>query len=87
MPLMTPADAQAVQDRAEATGRWLTWFVSVAGGQAIAWAIIADPHGGTRQPGILVADTLDEVRAMLPAGLTRREPTSVMPAGVVETWD
>ena len=39
------------------------------------WALQADPKGGTRL-GQPVADTLDELRAMLPRGLTRGERTS-----------
>jgi hypothetical protein len=35
----------------------------------------------------LVADTLEELRAMLPRGLKRGERTSVMPPEVVEVWD
>jgi len=45
-------------------------------------------EGGGRQEGDhLVANTLNELRAMLPAGLTRRERTMMMPGDVVETWD
>jgi len=88
---MTPADAQRIQDQARAAGCWLMWFVSTSDpehpGKAVAWAITADPTGGTLAPGLLVADTLDELRAMLPAGLTRRERTAVMPELVLETWD
>jgi len=40
-----------------------------------------------RLPGALVANTLDELRAMLPAGLTRRDRTSLLPPDVLETWD
>ena len=36
---------------------------------------------------ILVADTLEELRAMLPPGLKRWERTSVMSPDVVEVWD
>ena len=85
---MTLAKAQAAQD--DARDRWL-WFISTTDptypGKAVAWAIPADPHGGTRQPGMLVADTLDELRAMLPAGLRRHARTSAMSPEVIETWD
>ena len=88
-PPLTRAEAQALQDHAR--GTWLIWFVSTSDpghpGKAVAWAIAADTRGGTRPPGLLIADTLDELRAILPTGLTRRERTSVMPAQVVETWD
>jgi hypothetical protein len=39
---------------------------------------MADPHGGKHAPGELVADTLEELRAMLPPGLTRWERSSAM---------
>ncbi len=50
-------------------------------------AVIANSSGGLREPGYLVADTLTELRAMLPGGLTRRDRTAVMLASVIETWD
>lgn len=34
-----------------------------------------------------IADTLDELRAMLPSGLTRRNSIAGAPAGELETWD
>ena len=76
-----------MQDAAREGGEWLVWFVSVSGGKARAWAVLADQHGGKRLPGELVADTLGELRAMLPPGLTRWERTSVMPSEVLEVWD
>src|SRR3954470_475364 len=89
---LSPADAQRIQAGARTAGRWLMWFVSSSHrehpGKAVAWAIAADPHGGTRVPGELVADTLEELRRLLPTGVTRREPmTTAMPESVVETWD
>ena len=80
-----------MQDGARERGVWLMWFVSTIDpehpGKTVAWAIAADPHGGTRLPGLLVADTLDQLRAMLPAGLTRTDRTAVMGPEVVEVWD
>jgi hypothetical protein len=52
-----------------------------------AWAGTPTTAGGDRVGGELTANTLDELRAILPAGLTRHEPTSVMSPAVVETWD
>ena len=60
---MTPAEAQRLQDEAQARGRWLMRFVAVSAGKARAWAVVADRHGGKRQPGELEADTLPELRA------------------------
>jgi hypothetical protein len=87
---LTPADAQAIQDDARARDRWLIWFVATDPahpGKLVAWAMAADPQRGTRFPGELVADTLDELRAMLPAGLKRSERTPMLPPEVIETWD
>jgi hypothetical protein len=84
---MAPAEARRVQDEARVRGEWLVWFVSVSGGKARAWAVVADRHGGKRQPGELEADTLAELRAILPAGLTRWRRTSVMSPEVLEVWD
>ena len=63
------------------------WFVSVSEGKARGWAIVADAHGGVRLPGELVADTLDQLRAMLPVGLTRTDRSAVMGPEVLEVWD
>src|SRR3954449_7924154 len=56
-------------------------------GKAVAWAVVADPQVAPRVPGELVANTLDQLRAMLPAGLIRHEATQLTPPEVVETWD
>lgn len=88
---MNPADAQAIQDDATARGTWLAWAVSNAdlehSGRFTGRAHTADHHGGQYLPGALVADTLDELRAMLPTGLTWHGRTSLDPPEVVEVWD
>lgn len=88
---MTRADAQALQDRALAGETWIMWFVSATNsafpGKAVAWAVIANTGGGMREPSYLMADTLEELRSKLPAGLTRRDRAAVMSANVLETWD
>jgi len=63
------------------------WFIGHRAGRAVAWAVIADQHGGTRVPGELQAHTLEQLRAMLPAGLRRWQRASMMPSEVVEVWD
>ena len=87
--ILTPAEAQRLQDEARAAGRWIMWFVSYeeGPGKFIARAHTAAHDGGKWLPGELVADTLDELRAMLPPGLTRWERTAMMAAEVVEVWD
>lgn len=70
---------------------WLTWFITAADpahpGKVTARAHTEDHHGGVQLPGVLVADTLDELRAMMPAGLTPQDRAPIHPPGVVETWD
>ena len=88
---LTAADAQAMQDSATEHKAWLVWFVTAADlehpGKITARAHEADHRGGTVLPGGLVVDTLDELRALLPAGLTRRDRASVHPPDVLEIWD
>ncbi len=88
---MTPADAQAMHDDAAARGKWLIWIVTGTDaehpGKHVARAHQADHQGGTVQPGALVANTLVELRAMLPAGLARHDRTSALPPDVIEAWD
>ena len=88
---MTLADAQALQDDATARGTWLAWVVSNADlehpGRFTARAHTADHTGGVYLPGVLVAASLEELQAMLPAGLTRHGRTSLDPPDVVEVWD
>lgn len=88
---LTPIEAQALQDDATARGVWLIWFINDADpahpGKVTARAHTEDHIGGVYLPGALVADTLDELRDKMPAGLTRRDRAPVDPAGIVETWD
>lgn len=89
--LLTPADAQALHDAAAARGKWLVWALTDTDtehpGRYVARAHEADRHGGTLLPGALVANSLNELRAMLPTELTRRDRTSAVPPDVIETWD
>jgi hypothetical protein len=88
---LNPIDAQALQDDAVARDTWLVWLVSTNDlehpGKVTARTRTANHQGGTTQPGALVANTLNELRAMLPTGLTRRGRTSALPPDVIETWD
>lgn len=56
-------------------------------GRFVAPARTADHQGGMYLPGALVAETLDALRAQLPARLTRHGRTSVDPSKVVEIWE
>lgn len=88
---MSPTDAQRLHDDAATRGKWLMWFVTEADaehpGKVVARAYEANHQGGQQQPGALVADTLTELRAMLPAGLTRHNAIAGAPVGEIETWD
>jgi hypothetical protein len=87
---LTPPAAQAVQDDATARGVWVIWIAATDAahpGQITARAHTADHHGGSYLPGVLVADTLDELRQQLPSGLVRQDRRAFDPLGVAETWD
>ena len=55
-------------------------------GRRVGRVHTADHRGGVWLPGVLVADTLEELVAMMPSGLTRRPRTPIDAPGVVETW-
>ena len=85
---MTAQEAQILQTRITAAQGWVMWFiVSQPSGQFAARAIIADPGGGHQEGADLIAGTIEDLRTMLPPGLTRRDRSMMMPADVVETWD
>ncbi len=88
---MTPTDAQILHDDAASRDKWPIWTLTDTDleypGKVVARAHEADQHGGKLLPGALVADTLAELRAMLPTELTRRDRTSAWPPDVLETWD
>lgn len=89
--LMTPAEAAALHANASANDGYVMWFVTLSNpanpGQAVAWAKKATYSGGERLPGELVADTLDELRTMLPAGLTWHDRTPFDLPDTVEVWE
>jgi hypothetical protein len=87
---MTSGEAAALQAGALSGGGCIAWFITLSDtenpGRAVAWMIKADFAGRQRLPGKLVADTIEEVRAMLPTGLVRWDRTPSMPEGTVEAW-
>lgn len=86
---MTPAEAAALM-RLPISALWsgkapnLTPSTQAGPLPTRARAITA---GGQRLPGELVADTLEQLRPMLPAALTRRDRSPFDFAETVETWD
>jgi hypothetical protein len=81
--VLTPAKAQVLHDDAAVRGKWLTWALTDTDvehrGKHVACAHEADRQGGTLRPGALAANTLNDLRAMLPTQLTRRDRTGVLP--------
>ena len=85
---MTADEVQDLHNRIAAADGYVMWFVSnPAPDRFIARAMGADFQGGHQEGDDLAADTLDALRAMLPAGLTRWDRTMMMVRDVVETWD
>jgi len=92
--VLTRRDAQTLQDNAADRGVQLAWLVSEADpdhpDQFTARAHTLDYQGGKYLPGALVAETLAELHAQMPAGLTvtQRMPwQDFIPDGIVEMWD
>ena len=86
--VLSPAEAQAMQDRGEVA----TWVVMCCDPRHPG-GLVARPY--TRQHGsvrplacVLVSATLANLRAWLPAGVSRRgELAYLVPADTVEIWD
>lgn len=87
---LTAAETQALHDAFAASRTpspfWIVNADPARPGRVVAQAYIKT-HTGGELLGILTAASLDELRAMLPAGLTRRERAAIRPPEVVETWD
>ena len=85
---LTPGDAQAMQDQRKVGA----WFVTACDprhpGKLVARPHTCEHDGGKFLSSVLVSDTLENLRARLPAGVTRRrELYCVMPPGAFEVWD
>lgn len=86
---LTASEAQARQDNARARRACLAWFVGPATneeGAVMARAHTADFQGGVLLPSGLVAASLDELRQMMPAGLTSEGRQAGDPVEIIETW-
>jgi len=79
-----------MQNDAAARGTWLVWTVTTTdlehSGKLVARACIAAHWHGTLRPGALVAETLDALRTMLPAGPTQRDRTLALLPDVLAAW-
>ncbi len=91
---MTGGNVQTIQSDAAARGGSMVWLVSDADpeypGQFTGRPDTLDHHGGKRLPDVFVADTLVELQAQVPTGLTitpRMPWQNFYPDGVLESWD
>lgn len=84
---MTPAFASNLHDRLMARHDLVVWFVTrIESGKYVARVWVGDNSGGRQEGGELIADTLKDLRAMLPSELTRQERSVLDPAGTIEIW-
>lgn len=90
MTTLTAAQARALHAAAAERGTpaplWFVYTDPAHPGRVEARAYV-ETHAGGELLGTLTAPSLDELRAMLPAGLTRRERAPIDPPEVLETWD
>jgi hypothetical protein len=83
--VITPEMARAVQADA-LRGRPLVGWVVSAGEDEHHGKLVARMVTVLPSAFVLVADTLEELRAMLPPGLERSERQPVDPPVVIELW-
>ena len=77
-----------MQDRDHLTAWVLTGCDPRHPGKLVARALTASHEGGKFIAAVLVADTLEALRAQLPSGVSRHDmPLGSMPAGAIELWD
>ena len=70
---LSPAEAQAMQDRERFTAWVLTGGDPRHPGKLVARALSASPKGCKFITAVLVADTLEALRAQLPRGVSRHD--------------
>ncbi len=85
---LSPNQAQAIQDQQSS----LAWFVTACDprhpGKHVARPHTSAHDGGKFLAAVLVSDTLENLRARLPAGVSRRyELLHFIPPDVIELWD
>jgi len=85
--LSPPPTAQTLQEQAHDERGVLIWIVMEGDGDHPEKFAARPVQSGTGALHcVLVADTLDELRAQLPAGLARSERQPADASGVVEIW-
>jgi hypothetical protein len=89
--MLTGITAQTLYDNARALRVLLIWLVSDADpehpGKVVARPYTADPKGGVYLAGALVADTLDDLHAQMPEGLTVQPREAFHLQEIIETWE
>jgi len=81
--VLTAELAQALQDECVTEGELLAWIVTGGTGEVVARPVTS---GRGALPYVLIADTLEALRAQMPVGLVRAAPSPVAPAGMLEMW-
>ena len=85
---LSPNEAQAIQDQQSS----LAWFLTACDPRHPG-KHVARPHTSARDGGrflstVLLSDTLENLRARLPAGVSRRyELSRFVPPDAIELWD
>ena len=81
--ILTAEVAQALQRESAQEGELLAWIVTGREGEVVARPVTS---GRGALPYVLVADTLEALRAQIPAGLVRVTETPMDPDRVLEIW-
>ena len=85
--VLTPAEAQAMQDRGEVA----VWVVTVSDprhpGKLVARPHTCEHDGGRFLACVLLADSVSDLRVQLPAGVSYRGELAFSGLGMVELWD
>ena len=85
--ILTPAEAQALQDRGEAAAWVVTGCDPRYPGKLVARPHTCAPDGGRYLACVLVSDSLANLRARMPAGVSRRGELAFSVPDMIEMWD
>jgi len=85
--MLTPAEAQALQDRGEAAGWVVTGCDPRHPGRLVARPHTCASDGGRFLTCVLLSDSLANLRARMPAGVSRRGELAFSVPDMIEMWD
>lgn len=85
--VLTPAEAQALHDRGEAAAWVVTGCDPRHPGKLVARPHTCAHDGGRFLACVLVADSLSNLRARMPAGVSRRGELAFSVPDMIELWD